>query len=70
MSDGGVHLDSALVEAVSTSCQDLQQPEAVANRLLAWIEQMSMTELSTVDHERFLQNVLEALLVEEDPHAN
>ena len=70
MSETGRHLDTALIEALTSAVRVRGQPEAVAKRLIAWVEQASVGELSKLDDERFLLSTLEALVIEEDLNAD
>ncbi len=54
-------LDSALSEAVRTAAREAGQADAVANRLLAWLTQMSDSELSRDAKAQFYDEVRQAL---------
>ena len=59
-------LDTALAHAITEITADFGQPRSVAQRLLAWLKQMSEAELTKDENTQFLANVCNALLVEED----
>lgn len=58
-------LDPALAGALKTAAKEAGQPDAVANRLLAWLTQMSDNELSRDARGQFYDEVRQALLLPE-----
>ncbi len=60
-------LDPALASALKTAAKEAGQSEAVANRLLAWLTQMSDQELSVDARGAFYDEVRQALTL---PEAN
>lgn len=62
-------LDKALIEALEAVVLEQGQPKAVAQRLIAWLNQASEAELGRDDHTQMFNNVREALVVGTD-HAN
>ena len=57
-------LDKALVEALGEVVSEAGQPKSVARRLMAWLTRMSEGELPREDHERFLKDVCNAIVME------
>lgn len=62
-------LDKALIEALEAVVLEQGQPKAVAQRLIAWLNQASEAELGRDDNTQMFNNVREALVVGAD-HAN
>jgi len=58
-------LDPALAGALKAATKELGQPDAVANRLLAWLTQMSDQDLSRDARGQFYDEVRQALLLPE-----
>lgn len=54
-------LDAALTEAIKTATREEGQGDAVASRLLAWLTQLSDSEISRESKAQFYQAVLESL---------
>lgn len=54
-------LDTALTEAIKTAAREEGQGDAVASRLLAWLTQLSDSEISRDSKAQFYQAVLDAL---------
>lgn len=54
-------LDAALTEAIKSATREEGQSDAVANRLLAWLTQLSDSELSRDAKGQFYQAVLDAV---------
>jgi len=58
-------LDPALAGALKAATKELGQPDAVANRLLAWLTQMSDQDLSRDARGQFYDEVRQALVLPE-----
>jgi len=58
-------LDPALAGALKSATKELGQPDAVANRLLAWLTQMSDQDLSRDARGQFYDEVRQALVLPE-----
>lgn len=54
-------LDKELEDAVRFVIADAKQPVAVAQRMIAWLKELSETELGPEDQSRHLDNVRTAL---------
>lgn len=59
-------LDAALTEAIKTAAREEGQDDAVASRLLAWLTQLSDSEITRDSKAQFYQAVLEALTLPEE----
>ena len=59
-------LDKTLMESIAEVVAEEGQPVSVANRLIAWLTEMSNAELGRDDNSRFLGNVLQAIVEEDD----
>jgi hypothetical protein len=58
-------LDNELEEAVRSVVANSKQPPAVAQRLLAWLKELSERELGPEDQSRHLESLRRALKVKE-----
>ena len=58
-------LDPALAGALKAATKESGQPDAVANRLLAWLTQMSDQDLSRDARGQFYDEVRQALVLPE-----
>ncbi|MCL6250088.1 hypothetical protein M3P36_03355 [Altererythrobacter sp. KTW20L] len=56
-------LDPALAGALKAAAKEAGQPDAVANRLLAWLTNMSDSELSRDARGQFYDDVRQAVLL-------
>lgn len=63
-------LDEALVSAINDVAADMGQPTSVAQRLIAWLSQLSDGEPTREEELQFLDNVRKALVVGESNHAD
>jgi hypothetical protein len=54
-------LDKELEEAVRTAVADAKQPSSVAQRLIAWLKELSENDLGTNDQASYLEKVRDAL---------
>ena len=54
-------LDKELEEAVRSVVAEAKQPSAVAQRIVAWLKELSETELGPEDKSRHLDSVRSAL---------
>ncbi len=54
-------LDEELIKAIKESVQEEGQPEKVADRLIAWLEEMSKTDLSATQQSQYLYTVRQAI---------
>ena len=54
-------LDQALEESLAETVREAGQPESVARRLTAWLQQMSQGPLMKEDDARFLKAVCDEL---------
>ena len=54
-------LDPALEEALAEVAGEVGQPQTVARRLVAWLKQMSESELDEEDNVMFLTGVCQEL---------
>ncbi len=60
-------LDPELESAIRTVVADTKQPPAVAQRLIAWLKDLSEAEIGLEDKSRHLDNVRSALKLSETP---
>jgi hypothetical protein len=58
-------LEPELEKAVLQVVSDKGQPATVAKRLIAWLEEMSKSDISKEDHSSFFSQVTDALEIEE-----
>lgn len=58
-------LDKSLIEALAIVVSESGQPQSVAKRLTAWLTRMSEGDLPREEHERFLQDVCSAIVMED-----
>lgn len=63
-------LDHALSSAIKAATKELGQPDAVANRLLAWLTRMSDQDLSRETRGQFYDEVRQALVLPEAEDAD
>jgi hypothetical protein len=61
-------LDKELEDAVRSVVTDAGQSSSVAQRLLAWLKDLSEGELGTEDKLRHLETLRSALNLSGDPH--
>jgi hypothetical protein len=61
-------LDKELEEAVRSVVAEAKQPSAVAQRLIAWLKELSETDLGPEDKSRHLDNLRGALDLSGDAH--
>ena len=57
-------IDNNLKEAIKESVSAHDQAAAVADRLIAWLDRLSDSEVAPADKKAFLENVYDALEVE------
>ncbi len=65
-----VEIDSALEAAVNEVVKEMGQPEATANRLIAWLKAMSTGEQTADEKEQFLERALSTLIVKDQTSEN
>lgn len=65
-----VEIDSALEAAVNEVVKEMGQPEATANRLIAWLKAMSTGDQTVDEQEQSLQRVLSTLIVKDQTIEN
>ncbi len=58
-------LDEEIKKAIRESVLEASQPEAVANRLIKWLEEMSKQNLNETDKSERLELVYDAIKIEE-----
>jgi hypothetical protein len=58
-----VNLDEEVLAAIRQATRECGQPETVADRLIAWLGQMSRDELSAQKNSEYLINVRKTLEV-------
>lgn len=63
-------LDEALRGAIVAVVKDAGQPDAVASRLLAWLEELSQQELGKDEQTRFFDMVRDELAIEGAANGN
>jgi len=59
-------LEPELENAVHQVVAENGQPEAVAKRMIAWLEEMSKTDIGKEDQNIFFDDVKEALVVKSE----
>jgi hypothetical protein len=57
------NLDSEVTKAIHEAVIEIKQPEKVARRIEAWLDEMSKSELSPTDEKGYLENILSAITV-------
>lgn len=57
-------INDELKRGIERAVSELQQPSAVAQRLVAWLNEMSQRELTKTENSRYLQGVKNAIKVE------
>ena len=65
-----VEIDSALEAAVIEIVQEMGQPEATSNRIIAWLKSMSSSDQTVDEQEQSLQRVLSSLIVKDQTSEN
>lgn len=63
-------LDSELEDAIHSAVADAKQPSAVGQRLVAWLKELSESDLSQDDKVGYLANVRSALKIGVGGHEN
>ncbi|OZH52555.1 hypothetical protein AFK68_23570 [Hydrocoleum sp. CS-953] len=58
-------LDKEIEKAIRESVSEASQAEAVANRLIKWLEEMSKQNLNETDKSERLELVYDAIKIEE-----
>jgi Na+/phosphate symporter len=58
-------LDPEVIKAIHEAVSEVGQPDAVAEKLVAWLESMSTSELSATDKTKKLELVYSAMKLEE-----
>lgn len=61
-------LDKELEEAVRSVVAEAKQPSTVAQRMIAWLKELSESDLGPEDKSRHLDNVRSALDLEGSDH--
>jgi len=56
-------LDHVVSEAIQEAVNEAGQPDKLAKRIEAWLNAMSISELSPTDEQQYLENVLSAITV-------
>ena len=59
-------LDKELEEAVRSVVAEAEQPSAVAQRIIAWLKELSETDLGPEDKSRHLDSVRSVLIISGD----
>ena len=54
-------LDDEVIKAIRLATAEGQQPDSVANQLIAWLTEMSVKELSTSEHTQRLALIRDAI---------
>ena len=57
------NLDREVVKAIQEAVCEAGQPDKVAKRIEAWLNAMSISELSATDEQVYLENVRAAITV-------
>jgi hypothetical protein len=63
-------IDPALSSALKAAAMEMGQGDAVANRLLAWITQMSENDVAREAHAKFCDEARQALSIKEAQDAD
>ena len=63
-------LENELIEAVKKIVNKENQPKAVADRLIAWLEEASQAEITEEDEKRFLKSLRNSIDLEGYNNAN
>ena len=58
-------IDSEVENAIKAVARELNQPDPVAKRLIAWLEDEATRDLPHVDRAEHLHNLLSAISLEE-----
>ncbi|RUT07625.1 hypothetical protein DSM106972_018850 [Dulcicalothrix desertica PCC 7102] len=56
-------LDPEIIQAIKDAVAEENQPETVANRLIAWLKGMCNSSLSLDEHSVFIDTVRQAIIV-------
>lgn len=63
-------LDEEIKKAIQDSVQEMSQPDSVAQRLIAWLEAMSNSQLSATEKSQRLDLIYQAINIEELENSN
>lgn len=63
-------VDEALKNAIFQVAKEMGQPAPVANRLIAWLTEMSATEPTREQNQVFLDSLRDAIVTEDADDAN
>jgi len=63
-------LEPELIEAVRSDVSKRNQPEEVAKRMIAWLEELSQSDVGQEDQARHLDNLRTALVIGESADEN